>query len=113
MSVVLNAETRDFLIDRFRDFLLRCLDLCTALLRRADDVEGAPGEHAGDRVEVRRVNIAAEPCRLEGDRSAATEGVRHLRLMSETRDAQLLDELGQVPCRCAEMAIDLWPDRLK
>jgi hypothetical protein len=95
VRIVLDAEAGDLGIHGRGDFALRRINLRAALLRCADDVEGAPGEHAGDGVEVGGVNIAAEPRRLEGDRSAAAKGVRHLRPVAEARDPQLLDQFGK------------------
>ncbi len=71
------------------------LDLRALLRRRADDVEGAPGQHAGDGIEVGGIDIAAHARRLEGNRPAAAERVGELRPMAEARDAQLLDQFGQ------------------
>ena len=92
---MLDAEPRDLGVDRGGDLLLRRFDFGALLLRRADDVEGAPGQHASDRIEVGGVNVAADPRRLEWDRPAAAERVRDLRPMAEARDAQLLDEFRQ------------------
>ena len=41
---------------------------------RPDDVEGAPGQHAGDGIEI-SINIAADSRRLGGHRPAAAERI--------------------------------------
>ena len=88
-----------------------CLDLGALPRARADDIEGAPGQHAGDGIEVGGIDIAADPRRLEGDRPATAERIRYLRPMAEPGDAQLLDKFGQALRICPEMLVHVGPDR--
>ena len=55
-------------------------------------------------IEVGGIDIATDARRLERNRSATAERVRHLRPMTEPRDAQLLHQLGHELCCRAEMA---------
>jgi hypothetical protein len=56
-------------------------------------VESSPGQQTGDRVEIRRIDIAAESSRLEGNGAAAAERVTDLRPVPEPQDPELFDEL--------------------
>ena len=107
---MLDAEPRDLGIDRCRDLLLRLLDLGALLRRCADDVERAPGQHAGDGIEVRGIDIAAHPRRLERDRAAAAERVGDLRPMAEAAMPNCSTSSGIELRIGAEMPIHLWPD---
>ena len=107
---MLNAETGDLIVDRLRDLLLRHLDLSTPLRRRTDNVEGTPGEHAGDGVEVGGIDFATHPRGFKGNRSATAERVGELGPMTETRDAQLLDQFRDRARNGTEMPVHLSTD---
>jgi hypothetical protein len=83
------------------------------LLAAADDVERAPGEQAGDGVEVGGVDVATQPRRLERDRAAAAEGVADAGDVSEPPLAQLPNQVGQAFGVGSEMAVDCGPDALE
>ena len=110
MLVVFDTKFGDLGIYGGYHHLLRFLDLGARLWRRADDVERAPGQHTGDRIEVGSVDVAADTCRLERDRPAAAKRVRHLRPMTIVRDTQLLDQVRQILCVRAEVAVHVRPD---
>jgi tetratricopeptide (TPR) repeat protein len=85
--VVFDAKPGDFGINRSGDLFLRLLDLGAPLLARTDDVKCTPRKHAGDGIEVRRVNIAANPRRLKWNRPTSAECVRHLWPVTKSGDA--------------------------
>src|SRR5208282_4357720 len=110
LGVMFDAEPCDFCIDGQCDFFLSPLDLGTPLLRCANDVEGSPGQHTGNRVEIGSKGIATNPRSLKGDRSAPTECVGHLRPVAESGDPKLLDKVGEVTRRRAQMVVHIVPD---
>ncbi len=114
VAIVLDPQRRNLPIHRLGHLALRPLNLGTLLRRGANDIERPPGQHAGDGVEIRGIDIAAEPGGLEGDGAATAEGVADPRPMAVTQDAQLLDQLlmgmGFDP-QVSQMVIHGRPDR--
>ncbi len=113
-AVVLDSERGDLPIDRLGHLALGPLDLGALLGRGANDVESPPGQHAGDGIKVRGIDIAPQPRGLEGDGTPATEGIADLRPMPEAQDAELLDQLLMrvgINAEAAQMGVYGGPDR--
>src|SRR5581483_12172188 len=100
----------DLRIDGRDDRLLRRCDLLARLGGAADDVERTPGQQARDRVEVRRVHVAADAGVLKRDRAPAAERVSDPGAPAEPALTQLRDQFGQRACAGAEVGVDLVPD---
>ena len=73
-------------------------------------LEGPPGEHAGDGVQVRGIDVAAEARRLEGNLARSAEGVGHLGATAEAHQAELLDQFREGVGVRAEVRVYLLPD---
>ncbi len=110
---MLDAERGDLRIHLCRHCRLRRLDFRAPFGRGADDVECPPGQHAGNRVQVRSIDVATDAGRLKGDRPAAAEGVRQLRPMAKAGDTKLLHQLGQAAGIRSQMRIHARPDRVQ
>ena len=114
LGIMLDAQTRDFLIDLVKDRLLFAIHLGAKLGIGADDVESAPSEHAGDGVEVGCVGVAAQARRLKGDRAPAAKRVAHLGPLPVAQYSQLLDKLDNAVRMNAQMGValvDVFPNR--
>jgi len=89
VCIVLDAKRGDFTVYRVGDLALGLLELGPLLGRCPDDIQGSPGQHAGDGVQVRRVDVTAQPRCLEGDGAAAAEGVANAGPLSIAQHAEL------------------------
>ena len=75
--------------------LLCAVDLSSGVFVGSNEVKGAPCQHADDGIEIRSINVSADPRRLERDRAGAAKGICDFRPMAEARDAEFLHQLGQ------------------
>jgi hypothetical protein len=103
-AVVLEAELDQLRVNLRDDLLLGGADLLLRLCGTADDIQRAPGQQTGDGVQVRRIDVATDACRFEGDRTTAAEWIADARTVAESTLAQLADQLGygaQLVPRCA------------
>ena len=107
--VVLDPPPGDLPIDGLEHGALRVAHPRGHLRAAADDVQRAPGEERGHRVEVRAERLAAEPGRLEGHAAAAAEGVADARRTAEAPPPQLPQQLRQAGRRRAEVRVDRRP----
>ena len=90
--------------------LLLRLQLLLQPLSASDEMKRTPRQHARDWIEVRSVDITADPRGLERNRAGSAKGVRHFRPVAETHDTQLLDQFGHRLSRSSEMVIHVRPN---
>ena len=88
-----DTQLSDTLVDSLRQGRLSLRNFFAPPAGRADDFCTAPGQHAGDGVEVGGVGVAADTRSLERDGATTREGVAHARTMAVAQDAQLLHQL--------------------
>ena len=80
---------------------------------RTDDVQSSPCQHAGDRIQIAGVDVAAQPSGFKWDRPATAEGVTDSRTMAEAKDAELFNQFREALGLSAEVVVHYVPDRIE
>src|ERR1039458_2057507 len=109
LAIDLDSKLVDFGMHLAQKVILLPLQSLAAFLGCAYDIEGAPCEHAGHWAEIGSVDIAAEPCGLEGDLSGAAECVCYSRTVPVAHDAKLLHEPRERQRLSAQVDVDSVP----
>ena len=118
VAVGVDPESVYLVLDATDDLLLVFPERFDGFLPPADHVQCGPRQHAGHGVEVRRLDITAQPCGLEGNLTRPGECVCHTRPVTEAHDAKLFNQLRhgvrvglEVPVDPSPNVIcDLWRD---
>jgi hypothetical protein len=108
---VFDAPLGDLAVHGGIDFRLGGADFFGDLGSAADDVEGGPGEQGGDGVEVGGLGLAADAGGLEGDGTAAAEGIANAWDAAEAALAEFCYEFGDGGGAGAEVGVDIFPGR--
>src|SRR5690606_5854510 len=75
LTVGLDAELVDLLLNLADQFGPLSREFLAIFRRATDDMKRPPGQHARHRVQIGRVDIAAQSCRLERNLAGTAEGV--------------------------------------
>ena len=105
----LDAPFLDLFFHRRVNLFLLGLHLGHLVRAAAHDVQRAPGEQAGDGVEVGGVHVAPHPRGLEGDGAAAAKAIAHLGPPAEALDGKFLEQARQRIGGGAKVLVDFRP----
>ena len=92
-AVVLYAKVGDLVVNLSYYEILRCRDTVSHLFRTTDNVERAPSQKTRDRIEIRRIHIAADTSCFKRNRAAATKRISDTRPLAEAPDAEFFHEI--------------------
>ena len=113
LFVVLDAPRGDLLIGHVERVFLGLSDLFLHFWTAAYDVQRRPSEQGRSRVQVAGMHIASNACCFERNASASTEGIAHLRSVTELTHAQFFDQFIQVRRLRSQVRIDDLPRRFR
>src|SRR5262245_25628707 len=102
---MLYLKPRDLGVNLRCNSLLCGLDFIASTFRRADNIECTPCQHTSNRIEVRRIGVAAHSRRLKRDLSAPAKRVGDLWTSPKSRHAKLFDKLGKASSRSSQMRV--------